>query len=374
MRSGFTTGSCSAAAAKAAAFMLLSGMRKETIEIDTPAGVKYAPVIEDIRMAPDRVSCAVRKDAGDDPDVTNGALICAEVRVVDGDPGEIVITGGRGVGRVTRPGLDQALGSAAINSVPRQMITKEVREVMAFFDYAGALQVEISVPDGEALAEKTFNPRLGIEGGISIIGTTGIVEPMSTRAILETIRVELTQRKAMGDPVAVVSPGNYGLAFMKERYGYDLDCAVKCANYIGDTIDMAAEAGFTKLLLCGHAGKLVKVAGGIMNTHSREADCRMELMAAAAARCGATTETILRILDALTTEEACVILQEAGLLTACFSILTDRIGFYLDKRAAGRLETACIVYTNTYGWMGETGAASALIAEAVRHAEGGNGL
>ncbi len=373
MRNGFTTGSCSAAAAKAAAYMLLSGKRKETITIDTPAGVKYTPVLEEIRILPERVSCAVRKDAGDDPDITNGTLICAEVSLTEGDPGQVVITGGRGVGRVTRPGLDQAVGNAAINSVPRQMIEKEVREVMDLFDHEGALRVEITVPDGERLAEKTFNPRLGIEGGISIIGTTGIVEPMSTRAILETIRVELAQRKAMGDPVAVVSPGNYGLEFMRERYGYDLDRAVKCSNYIGDTVDMAAEAGFHRILICGHAGKLVKVSGGIMNTHSREADCRMELMAAAAAKTGASAEMIRRVLDALTTEEVCGIWQEAGILGSCFSYLTGRIGYYLEKRAAGRLETACIIYSNGYGALGETPNAAAMIAEALSHIQEGGG-
>ncbi|MCR5094621.1 MAG: cobalt-precorrin-5B (C(1))-methyltransferase CbiD [Lachnospiraceae bacterium] len=373
MRNGFTTGSCAAAASKAAAWMLLGGNRKETIEIDTPAGVKYSPVLEDITVLPKSVRCAVRKDAGDDPDITNGTLIYAEVCYAGGDTGRIVIEGGCGVGRVTRPGLDQSVGSAAINSVPRQMIEKEVREVMDFFDYHGDLYVEISVPEGEELAKKTFNPRLGIEGGISIIGTTGIVEPMSTKAILETIRVELRQRKEMGDPVAVVSPGNYGLEFMKEKYGYDLDRAVKCSNYIGDTVDMVAETGFSKLLICGHIGKLVKVAGGIMNTHSREADCRMELMAAAAAMRGADAGTIRRILSCLTTEEACGICREAGILEECLSYLMELIAFYLEKRAAGRLETGCIVYANSLGLLGETPNAGGLMEEALQGSKGENG-
>ena len=364
MRKGFTSGSCAAAASKAAAWMLLSGRRKETIEIETPAGVKYAPALEDIRIGEDYVRCAVRKDAGDDPDITNGILICSEVRYADSGKGPITIEGGRGVGRVTRPGLNQSVGSAAINSVPRQMIEKELREVMDLFDYCGGLRVEISVPEGEALAKKTFNPRLGIEGGISIIGTTGIVEPMSTRAVLETIRLELQQKRALGYPVAVVSPGNYGLDFMREHYHYDLDRAVKCSNYIGETIDLAAEAGFSGLLLCGHVGKLVKLAGGIMNTHSKEADCRMELMAAAAARCGASGDTVRRILSCVSTEEVCGIYQEAGLLHACFSCLLDKIRFYLDKRAAGHLETGCIVYANAYGLLGETRNAGALLNSA----------
>ena len=359
MRKGFTTGSCAAAASKAAAFMLLGGNKIKKIEIDTPAGIKYSPEVEEIKISESCVSCAVRKDSGDDPDVTNGSLIFSKVCFTEdkGDllPGKrITITGGVGVGTVTRPGLDQKPGNAAINSVPRQMIEKEVLEVCDLFDYEGSLLVEISVPDGIELAAKTFNPRLGIEGGISIIGTTGIVEPMSTKAILDTIKVELRQQMELGIPVAVVSPGNYGLEFMKDTYDYDLDRAVKCSNFIGDTIDMASEIGFEKMLLCGHIGKLIKVSGGIMNTHSKEADCRMELMAAAAARAGAGEKAITDILDCVSTEEAIEILLKAGIREKSFEYITDRIYFYLNKRAAGRIDIQCIIYSNVYGLLGKT--------------------
>jgi cobalt-precorrin-5B (C1)-methyltransferase len=244
------------------------------------------------------------------------------------------------------------------------MIQEEVLQVMDLFDYSGALKVEISVPDGEELAARTFNPRLGIEGGISIIGTTGIVEPMSTRALLDTIRVELRQKKALGASVAVVSPGNYGLKFMMDKYGYDLDKAVKCSNYVGDTIDMAIELGFKKLLLCGHVGKLIKLSGGIMNTHSREADCRMELMAAAAIRCGADTAVLSEILGCVSTEEALEIYLREGISKQCSEYIMDRIAFYLDKRGAGKIETACIVYSNKYGLMGATKRAEEFLNEA----------
>ena len=359
MRFGFTTGSCAAAAAKAAAYMLFFGGRKETVAIETPKGILYQAKIEEIRREAKRVSCAVRKDGGDDPDITSGTLIGAEVSYVPegqetSGKGQIFIDGGTGVGRVTRPGLDQPVGNAAINHVPRQMIEKEVREVCRLADFKGSLKVTVFVPEGERLAKKTFNPRLGIEGGISILGTSGIVEPMSTQALLDTIRVELRQRRAQGFVNVVVSPGNYGLDFMKQTYGYDLDQSVKCSNFIGAAIDMAVELGFQRMLLTGHVGKLIKVAGGIMNTHSREADCRMELLTAFAAAKGAEKETLLSILSCLSTEEALAVLKENGLLQPVMELAMERISFYLDKRADGRLKTDCIMYANEFGKLAES--------------------
>ena len=217
MRYGFTTGSCAAAAAKAAAYMLLTGREKHEITITTPKGILYHARMEEISRTEHSVRCAVRKDGGDDPDITTGTLIFAEVSWQEqkqekdcGKP-QILITGGAGVGTVTRPGLDQPVGSAAINHVPREMITREVEEVCALTDYVGSLLVEISVQGGEELAQKTFNPRLGIVGGISILGTTGIVEPMSSQALLDTIYVELKQKREEGNRFAAISPGNYGL-------------------------------------------------------------------------------------------------------------------------------------------------------------------
>lgn len=373
LRSGFTTGSCAAAAAKAACYMLLTGNRKENISIGTPKGLVFDAEILDISRTEASVKCAVRKDGGDDPDVTTGALVYAEVRY---DPDErtednkIRILGGEGVGRITRPGLDQPVGEAAINSVPRAMITREVGEVCGLYDYAGGLTVTISVPGGEKIAEHTFNPRLGIEGGISIIGTSGVVEPMSEQAILDTIRVELQQKKAEGHSVAFVSPGNYGLDFMRETYGMDLDRSVKCSNYIGDTIDMVIETGFSGMLLTGHAGKLVKVAGGIMNTHSKMADCRMEITAAAAAREGAGTDLILSILGCVTTEEAFALLNEAGLLERVSSRIMMGILYYLNRRAAGRLHIECIMYNKENGILAASDGAEEMIKE---HREQWNG-
>ncbi len=352
MRHGFTTGSCAAAASKAAAYMLLTGHRKNQITIETPGGISYTAEIIDIHIGEHCASCAVVKDGGDDPDVTTGMKIYSKVSLTeeaDGKCAVLHIDGGEGVGRVTRPGLDQSVGNAAINHVPRAMIAKEVSEVCALLDYRGGLDIVISVPGGEALAARTFNPRLGIVGGISILGTSGIVEPMSSQALLDTIRVELNQRRAEGYDSVAVTPGNYGRDYMKRRYGYDLDRSVKCSNFIGQTIDMAAELGFQRILLTGHIGKLIKVAGGIMNTHSREADARMELLAAFALRCQVPAECARRILDCLNTEEALALLQESGKLQEVMDYAMERICFYLDKRAGQRLEIAYIMYSSEFG-------------------------
>ncbi|MCM1101197.1 MAG: cobalt-precorrin-5B (C(1))-methyltransferase CbiD [Clostridium sp.] len=348
MRYGFTTGSCAAAAAKAAAYMLLAGHPKTEISIETPKGILYRAEILDIRREEKEVSCAVEKDGGDDPDITTGAWIYAKVSCL-AENGEILIEGGPGVGRITRPGLDQPVGSAAINHVPREMIRREVLEVCRLADYTGGLRVEIFVPKGEELCGHTFNPRLGIEGGISILGTSGIVEPMSSQALLDTIRVELRQRRAMGFDHVVVSPGNYGQQFMRRVYGYDLDGSVKCSNFIGATIDMAVECGFRKMLLAGHIGKLIKVAGGIMNTHSKEADCRMELLAAFAIREQVEPRRVRAILDCATTEEAIPILRESGRERQVMERVAERVCHYMELRAGGKMKADCILYANGFG-------------------------
>ena len=219
LRLGYTTGSCAAAAAKAAAYMLLTGRRKDTIDLLTPKGIRLHLTVEEIKITSSEVSCAIRKDSGDDPDATRGTLIFACVRKTDVP--EILIDGGAGVGRVTKRGLDQPVGAAAINSVPRRMIEENVREVCALCGYDGGVSVVISVPEGEALAKKTFNPRLGIVGGISILGTTGIVEPMSEQALVDTIRVELRQRRELGAEYVLLTPGNYGADFIRDSIGID---------------------------------------------------------------------------------------------------------------------------------------------------------
>ena len=368
MRFGFTTGSCAAAGAKAAAYMLLTGKLKTEIKITTPKGVDFNAELVDISRSEREVSCAVIKDGGDDPDVTTGCHVVAKVSFYKASSNaKVQITGGKGVGLVTKPGLDQPVGNHAINSVPRQMIEKEVLEVCELCDYKGGLLVEISVPEGIEIAKKTFNPRLGIEGGISILGTSGIVEPMSSQALLDTIFIELRQQRELGAKTAVVSSGNYGLDFIKSEYKFDLDSAVKCSNFIGDTVDMAVKLGFERFLLVGHIGKLIKVSGGIMNTHSKIADCRMELLAAAAVQAGASVKTVSAVLSAVSTEDACkIIMSEEGLpaggeggkkmgalLNSTMQIVMEKILYHLRRRA-GPMQVECATFSSQLGLLAES--------------------
>lgn len=358
---GFTTGSCAAAAAAAAAGMIFEKCVIDRVAIRTPSGAVFDTEISDVMLTKDddgsisSVSCAVKKPKSDDPDVTAGMLIYARAKLIcaDVEGSRVVIEGGPGIGKVNKPGLDQPVGEYAINSVPRKMIEQEVMSVLADHEYKGGIHIEIYAPDGEKAAKNTFNERLGIKGGISVIGTSGLVEPMSTKAVLDTIRVELRQKKELGAEVAIVSPGNYGIDFMRKNYGFDLDDAVKCSNYIGETADIAESLGFSALLIAGHLGKLIKLAGGIMNTHSHEADCRMELMAAAAIKCGASSDVAAAILSCVSTEEAYRCMIDAGIEKECGSYILDRIMYHLRARSKD-MEIGCIVFTNEHGLICES--------------------
>ncbi len=365
MRHGFTTGSCAAAAAKAAAYMLLTGKRKEHISIMTPKGIIFETDILEIQMGEESVSCGVLKDGGDDPDVTTGAVVYARVEIsrLEADKPRVCILGGEGVGVVTKPGLDQPVGEYAINKVPRQMIESEMLDVCRLADFNGELTVTISIPKGVLLAQKTFNPRLGIVGGISVLGTSGVVEPMSKAALIDTIRAELSVAKAEGHRLVAVSPGNYGLEYMLRAYGFDLDKSVKCSNFIGETLDMVAELGFEGMLLTGHIGKLVKIAGGIMNTHSREADCRMELLAAAGLQCDVPTATLKEVLGCVTTSEAVRILSAGGHLENVMAYLMERIMYHLRRRVDNSYRIECIMYENEYGELARSAGAAELLEE-----------
>ncbi len=352
LRFGYTTGSCAAAAAKAAAWMLLTGQKKEEISLITPKGVALTLPVLDIAVEPNRVSCAIAKDSGDDPDVTNGTLVYAEI-TAKVEPG-IAIDGGFGVGRVTKKGLDQPVGNAAINSVPRRMIRENLEEVLALTDRNWGLNVVISVPEGEKLAKQTFNPRLGIVGGISILGTTGIVEPMSEKALVDTIRVELKQRRANGDEYVLLTPGNYGCDFIRAGLALNPEQAVQTSNFIGQTLDICRELGFRGALLVGHIGKLVKIAGGMMNTHSKYGDCRMEILAAHAGIAGLSPEKIGEILECVACDDALRILRDAGCFEKTLTGLTERILFHLRHRAGEDMEIGTILFSKEYGLLAQS--------------------
>ena len=359
---GYTTGTCAAAAAKAAALLLLTGRASNAVKIHTPKGIDLRLPVEEALREGDRARCAVRKYSGDDPDVTDGALIVAEVSRST-LPG-IRIDGGEGVGRATKPGLKVPVGAAAINPGPRAMIEKAVTEALEETEPVPGLDVVISVPEGAALAQKTFNPRLGIVGGISILGTSGIVEPMSEEALIDSIRLEIRQRRALGDERLILAPGNYVTDFLRDTFGIGEDRIVKTSNFIGKALDAAAEAGFREVLLAGHIGKLIKLSGGIMNTHSREGDGRAELMAACALRAGGDGDTARAILDCVTTDEMLRILREKGLLATAMESMAQRIDLYVNARVKGLLTVGVLVFSDGYGPLCATGPAKTWLQEA----------
>ena len=358
MRCGYTTGTCAAAAARAAAELLLHGQLVPAVTVSTPAGIDAIVEIEEHDSGSGWAECAVRKDAGDDPDVTDGALVYARVEFCD-EPG-VHVEGGVGVGRVTREGLDQPVGAAAINSTPRKMIAEQVAQA------AGAIEtgllVTVSIPAGVELAAKTFNPRLGIEGGISVLGTSGIVRPMSEDALIASIELEMKTLRALNVTDLLVVPGNYGRDFACGQLQLNMDEAVSCSNYFGATIDAANVLGFKRMLIVGHIGKMAKVAGGIMNTHSRIADCRVEVLAAHAALVGAPQKAVCAIMGAATTDAALEVLRSYGLCDQAMQSLMQSLAGKLAHRASGALQIEAIVFSNVYGVLGKTSGADELAA------------
>ena len=324
LRCGYTTGTCAALAGKAAVRMLLGGQKTEEISVLTPKGLWVTTAVEAIQSGDGWVSCGVRKDAGDDIDVTAQSLICVKAK------------------------------KTAINSVPRRMILQEAEAECLDAGYEGGLLLTVFVPDGEALAKKTFNPQLGIQGGISILGTTGIVEPKSVQALVDTIGLEIRQRRALGEDALLLTPGNYGMEFLKDRPEFASMTPVQCSNYIGEAFDFAVSRGFSKVILVGHIGKLVKLAGGIMNTHSRVADCRCELFAAHAALAGVSRDAIGRLMEAATTDACLEILDEEGKKEAVMQSLMKKIGQHAAHRLGGTVEVTVLVFSNRFGVLGET--------------------
>lgn len=351
LRCGFTTGTCAAAASAGAARMLLSGKVIENITVITPSGNSVTVGLTDIKKENDYVSCAVQKDSGDDPDVTDKILVYSTVSY---EKSGITVDGGEGVGRVTKKGLKQQIGEAAINPVPRKMIEEQLKTAASDYSYDGGLKAVISVPMGIQIAKKTFNPRLGIEGGISILGTTGIVEPMSEQALIDTISVELDVRKAQNEEFIIVTPGNYGQDFLRDNLCIAVDKCAKCSNFIGDTIDMCIEKGFKSMLLVGHIGKLSKLGCTIYNTHSRYADGRMEAFALCAALCGAEREVLENILGCITTDAALEILKKEGIFDETIKMLEKRIDRSLKLRAKGSIEIGMITFSEEYGILCKT--------------------
>ena len=356
LRCGYTTGSCAAAAAKAALIMLLKGEEIHQVSIITPKGVTYVAEIIDIQREDGSIACSVIKDGGDDIDATDGMQIRASVSLRD--DGEIVIDGGSGIGRITKPGLDQPIGEAAINSVPRKMIRENIKEVL---EANGVIErgatVIITAPKGEEIAQKTFNPKLGILGGISILGTTGIVEPMSDEGILGTIKVQIAMQKALGKKVLLMAPGNYGLKFLHDEYGIDEDRAVLCSNFVYDTLKMAEDAGFKEILFVGHLGKLVKVAGGIKNTHSKYGDHRMEILMDTVSEYAADEECKdieSQLSECVMTDEALRIIDSFGYKEKVACRLAQKIKENMEIWTAHSIRSEVVIFADGYSRLCES--------------------
>ena len=358
LRCGYTTGSCAAAASGAAAEMLISGEISEFSEIMTPKGVSLKLEVLDAAICTDYAKCAIKKDSGDDPDITNGILVYAKVsRISDG----VEIVGGDGIGKVTKAGLDQPIGEAAINSVPRKMIAAAVEKVAEMYDYHGGFRIEISVPNGEEIAKKTYNPRMGIEGGISIIGTSGIVEPMSNSALIDTIRLEERMRKAEGHNALLLTLGNYSENFIQKSMPFALEKSVKCSNFIGEAIESALEYGFENILIIGHIGKLVKLGAGIMNTHSAQADGRMDVLVTCGVLAGAESEVLRNIPECATVDAALDILKEHGYMEKTLEILAKRAEYYLDAKVKNAVRIGAVMFSDKHGITVETSRVCELI-------------
>jgi len=342
-RKGYTTGSCAAASAKASVMMLFSGRIICSVRIDTPAGIPLTLPVGDAFANGNRAGCSVIKDGGDDPDVTAGLKIFA-VAERSNVPG-IEVKAGEGIGVATLPGLKTEAGKPAINPVPMKMILTEVGKVLP--ENAG-VKITLSVPGGKEAAEKTYNPKLGIVGGISILGTSGIVTPMSEEAWKEALAAELSVLAARGGKTAIFVFGNYSEVFVSEKLspqgtGIENGNIIRISNFLGFMLDKAVEEGIEKVLIAGHLGKLVKVAAGIFHTHSRIADARMEILSAYAALEGAPTGLVRRIYGCRTTEEAAKLIEDNGL-----NKVYDRIVASASSRCMGyvfnKIRAGCILF------------------------------
>ena len=336
LREGFTTGSCAAAAALACCLWMKNGKCPDQVCITVPEGRQYIPSI----IPHDDGSCGVIKDSGDDPDITGGMEIIAKVELTDND-GEIHFVAGEGVGIITEDGLKIPKGEAAVNPVPRQMIEDAVRSV---FGNRGA-SVTVSIPGGREIAKKTFNPRLGIINGLSVLGTSGIVRPMSEDALKESLYAELKMRALQGAETIVFTFGNQGEETIK-RICPELPI-VQVSNYIGFMLDSALELNVKKLIIGGHPGKLAKIAAGVMQTHSKYADARREAIITQLALMGADVELLQRIQNCVTTDAIMVLVHDAG-LDAVWSRIAEAAHRYCSARVRGEIRIDVIV-TDTPG-------------------------
>ena len=351
LRCGYTTGTCAAAASKAAVAMLFKQESMDSVAITTPNQTDLIIDVLNPQFNDNMASCSIEKDSGDDPDITNGILVSSKVTLLP-DSSEIVIEGGKGVGKVTKGGLDQPVGMSAINSVPRKMIKDSLNELAMQYNYRGGFHVLISVPKGEEIAKKTFNPELGIVGGISILGTTGIVEPMSAKALADSIKVEISVIAAESNESILIFLGNFGKKFTEEDLNLSTKPGIMCSNFIDVALDSSVEFGFRNILLVGHIGKFVKLGIGMFNTHSHNGDGRIETLLSCALDAGANIEILKEIQKCVTTNAVLDILYENDLLDKTMEVLNERIQHNIDRRVPEDINVGFICFANTGEYSG----------------------
>ena len=337
-RRGYTTGSCAAAAAKASVHMLFTNKKIDNINIDTPKGILLTLKVKNIELKDKSAECSIEKDGGDDIDATHTMDIFAKAELIPREAEEIIVTSGVGIGIVTKKGLSVEVGKPAINPVPMKMIRNEIAKVLGennkLLNKDKSLKITIFAPKGEEIAKKTFNPRLGIVGGISILGTTGIVEPMSEDGWKKSLSIELEMKKAQGMDKIILVPGNHGEEFIREQLKIDMNNCVRMSNFVGYMLNEAKRLGFKKILMAGHIGKFIKISAGIFNTHSKICDARNEIMIANLALMGAGLDFIKEINECVTAEGAVEIIDKSK-YTEIYNVLCnkckERVEEYLNE-------------------------------------------
>ena len=354
-RYGFTTGTTATAAAIGAAYMYLDD-KKNIVDVELPVGITLSIPIEYHTVQNNLFICGVKKNAGDDPDVTDGISICAKVQLVKELPkvdrgayyDNCVIIGGRGVGLVTKKGLQIAIGKSAINPGPQKMITTVVNEILSGIDEKAI--ITIYIPEGRAKALKTYNPKMGVIGGISVLGTTGIVKAMSEDALKKSMFAELkVMREDKNRDWVIFAFGNYGERHC-EKIGLDTEQMIIISNFVGFMIEAAVKLEFKKIIMLGHIAKAIKVAGGIFNTHSRVADGRMETMASCAFLVDEKPEIIRKILFSNTIEEACDYIENNEI----YHLIANRVAFKMQEYARADIEVSAAIFSFKGETIGES--------------------
>jgi cobalt-precorrin-5B (C1)-methyltransferase len=345
LRTGYTTGTCATAATKAALSTLVNGEKLARVNVSLPKDKHIVMDITWIRYENEKsVTAAVIKDAGDDPDVTNGAEIWSTVSLLD-TSNKIIIDGGKGVGRVTKPGLGLEIGKAAINPTPLKMISHAIDEVLGQQQKNRyGLSILISVPKGEEIAKKTDNPRLGIIGGISILGTTGIVIPYSTASFAASIRQSIDVSKAMGSDSVILTTGGRSEDFAREIFGNSIadHAYIQIGDFIGFSIKQCAIKKIKKAYVIGFIGKLTKMAMGIKQTHVKGSHVDMNFLAELAIRCGANNELVKKIKVANTARHVGELVDQFG-LSMFYNVLCKEVYSHLSKYSPSELQIKIIL-------------------------------